>query len=133
MLEFIFSSTLEVSLAVSIFLAVLLSVPQKYLDRYLPRSRNLLWMILAIRLLFPLQPDFRPVTVRFVAPYRLTGLPPEARMPNLSLIQILTMVWAFGVFLYLLVHLIWYKRFERRMERGRAFSSLSPAQSRLAK
>ena len=133
MLEFIFSSTLEVSLAVSIFLAVLLSVPQKYLDRYLPRSRNLLWMILAIRLLFPLQPDFRPVTVRFVAPYRLTGLPPETRMPNLSLIQILTMVWAFGVFLYLLVHLIWYKRFERRMERGRAFSSLSPAQSRLAK
>ncbi len=133
MLEFIFSSTLEVSVAVSISLAVLLSIPQKYLDRYLPRSRNLLWMILSIRLLLPFQPSFRPVTLRFVAPYHLTSLPPEIRMTNLSLIQILTVIWVFGAILYLLIHLTLYKRFERRMERGRAFSSLSPAQSRLVK
>lgn len=133
MLEFIFSSILEVSVAVSILLVVLLSIPQKYLDRYLPRSRNLLWMILSIRLLLPLQPDFRPVAVRFVAPYHLTALPNESRMTDLSLIQILTVVWVFGTILYLLLQGIRYQHFERRMERGRTFSSLSPDQSKLVR
>lgn len=105
MFEYIFTSVLEVSMAVSFFLFFFLMFMPKRLGKYAPRCRTFLWMIFALRLLFPFQIGFRLTAFRLITPYRLKSDPRpilESAEPGqlISLIQMMAMVWLVGVILF---------------------------------
>ena len=127
MLEYIFGSVLEISLASGAFILFFLFAARKWMSRYSPRCRTILWMMLALRLLIPVQSDFRPAVLRLTAPYHLNS-PTALPMQSLSLMQLLSLVWIAGVVLFLALHLVAYKLFERRVHRGQSTISLNEEQ-----
>lgn len=136
MFEYIFTSVLEVSMAVSFFLFFFLMFMPKRLGKYAPRCRTFLWMIFALRLLFPFQMGFRLTAFRLITPYRLKSDPRpilESAEPGqlISLIQMMAMVWLVGMILFFAIHLIAYGLFERKLLRGTKTSSLSQEEERV--
>lgn len=136
MFEYIFTSVLEVSMAVSFFLFFFLMFMPKRLGKYAPRCRTFLWMIFALRLLFPFQMGFRLTAFRLITPYRLKSDPRpilESAEPEqlISLIQMMAMVWLVGMILFFAIHLIAYGLFERKLLRGTKTSSLSQEEERV--
>ena len=136
MFEYIFTSVLEVSMAVSFFLFFFLMFMPKRLGKYAPRCRTFLWMIFALRLLFPFQIGFRLTAFRLITPYRLKSDPRpilESAEPGqlISLIQMMAMVWLVGMILFFAIHLIAYGLFERKLLRGTKTSSLSQEEERV--
>lgn len=136
MFEYIFTSVLEVSMAVSFFLFFFLMFMPKRLGKYAPRCRTFLWMIFALRLLFPFQMGFRLTAFRLITPYRLKSDPRpilESAEPGqlISLIQMMAMVWLVEMILFFAIHLIAYGLFERKLLRGTKTSSLSQEEERI--
>lgn len=127
MLEYIFGSVLEISLATSAFILFFLFAAHKWMSCYSPRCRTILWMMLALRLLIPIQSNFRPAVLRLTAPYHLNS-PAVLPVQSMSLMQVLSLVWVVGVALFWVLHLAAYKRFEHRMYRGQRAVSLEEAQ-----
>ena len=124
MLEYIFGCVLEISMAAGVFVLFWLYAFRKRMLRYSPHCRTILWMMVALRLLIPIQPDFRLTLLRLTAPYHLRGQM-LAQPQSMSLMQMLAVIWVIGAILFLAAHLTAYKLFEHRMKQGQSTSSLS--------
>ena len=113
MLSYVFSSMMEISLSVSVLILFFMFCIPKRLMNYSPKCRSVLWLILAVRLLIPIQPRFRTAAVHFTAPYHLIALPSGsgAQEVSYSFMQIAAAIWLVGAVLFFAFHIISYKFF----------------------
>ena len=72
LLERVFFFNLEVSAAVSVLLALALLFSQRIEQRYTVRCQYILWLVLSIRLLIPLNRGLPFYGIKLLAPYHMT-------------------------------------------------------------
>ena len=127
MLSYVFSSVIEISLSVSVMILFFMLCIPKRLMNYSPKCRSVLWLILAIRLLIPIQPRFRAAAVHFTAPYHLIEIPSVGSVAesSYSFMQIAAAIWFVGAVLFFSFHVICYKCFEEKLKRGQKTANLS--------
>lgn len=127
MLSYVFSSMMEISLSVSVLILFFMFCIPKRLMNYSPKCRSVLWLILAVRLLIPIQPRFRTAAVHFTAPYHLIALPSGsgAQEVSYSFMQIAAAIWLVGAVLFFAFHIISYKCFEEKLRRGQKTADLT--------
>lgn len=133
MLSYVFSSIIEISLVVSAFILFFTICIPKRLVRYSPKCRSFLWIILAVRLLIPIQPRFRVAALQLTAPYQLSSqiqvTSSSHNVSQYSFMQIMAFVWLMGVILFWTFHIVSYKYFEEKLNKGRKTIKLTKEQT----
>lgn len=130
LLERVFFFNLEVSAAVSVLLALALLFSQRIEQRYTVRCQYILWLVLSIRLLIPLNRGLPFYGIKLLAPYHMTlpappgevGMPlfPMTAQSGLSLSQLLTSIWLIGGGCYFVYHVLCYSVQKNRLRRWSA-------------
>ena len=134
---------LEISLSTAVVILAILAVVPLLEKRYSSRGRRILWLILAVRLLIPinislptapitLQPQERTVVLRTNTsiPVQIMTEPERAEAvrnmtepssanyaPLFSLEELLTFIWLAGALVFMLYHLISYWIFRFRIRK----------------
>lgn len=132
MVERIFSHTIEITLALSFVMLLLLFLSNRLDQRYAAKCKYTIWLVIATRLSIPINATLPQLRFRIWAPYRLPestlisfisrselapmDLPPPPG-PLFSCMQILTAIWIVGGFCYFLSHIIGYSIFKNNLKR----------------
>lgn len=140
MLEKLFFNTIEITLYTSVIILLLMVFSKVTDKRYGAGWRYFIWLLLAIRMLIPMNITLPkapvtistpPQTVTYHAiqnmPVHTTAVPQQAApataapaaMPVLSLYEILAILWLTGIVLFLLWHSIQYLLYYKRIQRSR--------------
>lgn len=127
LLERLFFFNLEVGAAISVLLGLAMLFSRRIEQRYTVHFQYILWLVLSIRLLVPLNRGLPFYGIKLLAPYHMTLPAPPGQMGEpllpftaqngISFSQLLTSIWLVGAGCYFVYHLLCYSIQKNRFRR----------------